>query len=277
MLILVTGALAGLFHVLSGPDHLAAVAPLAVDGRRKGWIAGWTWGLGHASGVVVVALLGVLLRELLPPIDILSAWSERVVGAALIGIGLWALSRCLRVGPSAAPARRTHARPPARAGWPRMDSPAGTRARLVLHGRAARRRRELALLRRAACARVADDDSSGPLYRCLRRRHGRRDDDVRSGCRNDCDSRHTRPTRVSCDDDRRCAAGDCGGWRVAGGVNREGVRPLAQICSYGAAMTTGAAIAPSNITRAFCACASRSPANAGSNPCRAARVAASSN
>ncbi len=100
MLIAVTGALAGLFHVLSGPDHLAAVAPLAVDGRRRGWIAGWTWGLGHASGVVVVALLGVLLREVLPPIEVLSAWSERLVGGALIAIGLWALSRCVRVGPA---------------------------------------------------------------------------------------------------------------------------------------------------------------------------------
>jgi hypothetical protein len=100
MLIAVTAALAGLFHVLSGPDHLAAVAPLAVDGRRRGWIAGWTWGLGHASGVVAVALLGVLLREMLPPIEALSAWSERLVGGALIGIGLWALSRCLRVGPA---------------------------------------------------------------------------------------------------------------------------------------------------------------------------------
>lgn len=104
MLTVVTGALAGLFHVLSGPDHLAAVAPLAIDGRRRGWIAGWTWGLGHASGVVVVALLGVLLREMLPPVDVLSAWSERLVGAALIGIGLWALSRCGRV----APARHQH-------------------------------------------------------------------------------------------------------------------------------------------------------------------------
>jgi hypothetical protein len=98
MLILVTGALAGVFHVLSGPDHLAAVAPLAVDGRRGGWVAGWTWGVGHASGVVVVALLGILLRESLPPIELLSAWSERLVGAALVGIGLWALTRCLRVG-----------------------------------------------------------------------------------------------------------------------------------------------------------------------------------
>jgi hypothetical protein len=104
MLVVFTGAIAGLFHVLSGPDHLAAVAPLAVNGRRRGWIAGWTWGLGHASGVVAVALLGVLLREILPPIDVLSAWSERLVGAALIAIGLWALSRGLRV----APARHQH-------------------------------------------------------------------------------------------------------------------------------------------------------------------------
>ena len=100
MLISVTGALAGLFHVLTGPDHLAAVAPLALEGRGKGWVAGWTWGVGHASGVVVVAVLGVLLRDSLPPIDLLSAWSERLVGAALIGIGLWALRRSARVRPA---------------------------------------------------------------------------------------------------------------------------------------------------------------------------------
>jgi hypothetical protein len=35
---------------------------------------------------------------MLPPIDTLSAWSERLVGAALIGIGVWAFSRCLHVG-----------------------------------------------------------------------------------------------------------------------------------------------------------------------------------
>jgi len=95
-----TGALAGLFHVLAGPDHLAAVAPLAVvDGRRRGWLAGWTWGIGHASGVVAVAAVGVLLRDLLPPIEIISAWSERLVGVALIGVGLWALRRSVRIEP----------------------------------------------------------------------------------------------------------------------------------------------------------------------------------
>ena len=98
MLTAITGALAGLFHVLTGPDHLAAVAPLAAaDGRRRGWVAGWTWGMGHASGVVVVALLAVLLRDALPPIDLISAWSERIVGAALIVVGIWALRRGFKV------------------------------------------------------------------------------------------------------------------------------------------------------------------------------------
>jgi hypothetical protein len=99
MLTAVTGALAGLFHVLAGPDHLAAVAPLAVDRRRRGWLAGWTWGMGHTSGVVVVALLAVLLRDALPPLDMISAWSERLVGAALIVVGLWALRRSTRIQP----------------------------------------------------------------------------------------------------------------------------------------------------------------------------------
>jgi hypothetical protein len=97
MLTLITGALAGFVHVLSGPDHLAAVAPMAVADRRRGWLAGWTWGIGHASGVVVVAVLAVLLRDMLPPVAAISVWSERLVGGALIVVGLWALRRSIRI------------------------------------------------------------------------------------------------------------------------------------------------------------------------------------
>jgi hypothetical protein len=100
MLTVITGALAGFFHVLSGPDHLAAVAPIAVSDRERGWLAGWTWGLGHASGVVVVAVIAILLRDLLPPIETISAWSERLVGGALIAVGLWALRRSLLISPA---------------------------------------------------------------------------------------------------------------------------------------------------------------------------------
>ena len=101
MLTLVTGALAGFVHVLSAPDHLAAVAPMAVVDRDRGWLSGWTWGLGHAAGVVVIAILAVLLRDLLPPIEMISAWSERIVGVALIAVGLWALRRSAKIGSTA--------------------------------------------------------------------------------------------------------------------------------------------------------------------------------
>src|SRR6185369_5509306 len=46
MLTALSGVLAGVFHVLSGPDHLAAVAPLAASGRGRSMRAGWTWGVG---------------------------------------------------------------------------------------------------------------------------------------------------------------------------------------------------------------------------------------
>jgi sulfite exporter TauE/SafE len=87
-----TGILAGVVHVLSGPDHLAAVAPFAVLHQERAWLTGLRWGLGHASGVVLVGFLSLLLRELLP-VDLLSAWSERLVGIVLIGIGLWGVRK----------------------------------------------------------------------------------------------------------------------------------------------------------------------------------------
>jgi ABC-type nickel/cobalt efflux system permease component RcnA len=95
MSILFAGLLAGFLHVLAGPDHLAAVAPYAGAGRARAWRLGVRWGLGHASGVALVGLLSLLLREVLP-LDALSAWSERAVGVVLIGIGLWGLHAALR-------------------------------------------------------------------------------------------------------------------------------------------------------------------------------------
>lgn len=100
VLTILSAAIAGTVHVLSGPDHIAAVAPLAIEDRGRSWLAGWTWGVGHASGVVVVATLGVLLRDVLPPVEAISLWGERIVGGALIAVGLWALRRGLAIGTS---------------------------------------------------------------------------------------------------------------------------------------------------------------------------------
>lgn len=94
MLAIATGLVAGALHVVAGPDHLAAIAPLAVEGRKSAWREGLRWGLGHSAGVAAVALLGFALRDLLP-IDAFSAWSERLVGVTLVAIGLWGLRRAV--------------------------------------------------------------------------------------------------------------------------------------------------------------------------------------
>ena len=111
MLLLTTalaGLTAGLVHVLSGPDHLAAIAPLASDQRRPAWAAGALWGLGHSSGVLVVGLLALWLRGWLP-LDALSSYSERAVGIVLVAIGVWGLVRAF--------GRHVHSHPHKHGAW----------------------------------------------------------------------------------------------------------------------------------------------------------------
>lgn len=122
MFSLFAGLAAGLLHVFSGPDHLAAVAPLVLsedpagdsrrvrveelapsedavgDSRRvrvEGWRTGLQWGIGHTAGVLLIAMLLLILKEQLP-LDAISAYSERIVGVSLIAIGFWGVWRAAR-------------------------------------------------------------------------------------------------------------------------------------------------------------------------------------
>jgi hypothetical protein len=89
------GLAAGLLHVFSGPDHLAAVAPLAVDDERKNWRTGLQWGIGHTAGVLLIAALLLIAKEQLP-LDLISVYSERIVGLSLIVIGSWGVWKASR-------------------------------------------------------------------------------------------------------------------------------------------------------------------------------------
>lgn len=100
MFAFLAGMAAGLLHVFSGPDHLAAVAPLASDRARGHWLTGLQWGIGHTMGVLLIAGLLLLLKEQLP-LAAISAYSERVVGLSLIAIGGWGLRRAWMLRPSA--------------------------------------------------------------------------------------------------------------------------------------------------------------------------------
>ncbi len=79
-------------HVLSGPDHLAAVTPFAIEEKHKAWRIGLFWGMGHITGMLLIGILFTIFKEYIP-IDSISGYSEFFVGIILIGIGIWAIMK----------------------------------------------------------------------------------------------------------------------------------------------------------------------------------------
>jgi hypothetical protein len=92
MSVVAAGLVAGSVHVVSGPDHLAAVLPLAAEHRGSAARLGAIWGLGHGLGVVVLGALGQLLKGSVD-IEAASHVSELMVGVLLVVLGGWALWR----------------------------------------------------------------------------------------------------------------------------------------------------------------------------------------
>ena len=89
---LFAGILASVLHVISGPDHLAAITPLAIETRKKVWQIGLFWGFGHLTGMLVIGLLFLAFKEVIP-VELISEYSEQLVGIVLIGVGIWAIFR----------------------------------------------------------------------------------------------------------------------------------------------------------------------------------------
>ena len=90
MIQFITGISAATAHVLSGPDHLAAITPLAIESKKKSWGIGLAWGIGHTLGILIIGILFLLFRDIIP-IEAISEHSEQLVGVMLILIGLWAI------------------------------------------------------------------------------------------------------------------------------------------------------------------------------------------
>jgi len=89
---LLAGIAASMIHVFTGPDHLAAVMPFAVEHRKSSWKIGLFWGIGHLAGMLLIGVLLMLFKQLIP-FEAISASSEFLVGFVLIGIGIWTIYR----------------------------------------------------------------------------------------------------------------------------------------------------------------------------------------
>ncbi|MBI9040406.1 sulfite exporter TauE/SafE family protein [Lutibacter sp.] len=85
---LFAGIIAAALHVISGPDHLAAVTPFAIESKKKAWKVGLFWGIGHLTGMLFIGILFLIFKELIP-VEKISEHSEQFVGVILVGLGLW--------------------------------------------------------------------------------------------------------------------------------------------------------------------------------------------
>ena len=92
---LFAGIIAAVLHVISGPDHLAAVTPFAIESKKKAWKVGLFWGIGHLIGMLLIGVLFLLFKDLIP-IERISEHSEQFVGIILILLGLWILIRIFK-------------------------------------------------------------------------------------------------------------------------------------------------------------------------------------
>ena len=94
--VILTGIVAGFVHVISGADHLIAMVPAAINNPQKALKHGFSWGLGHSSGVLLLALLAIFIKDI-TSINKFSIIAEFLVGISLLIIGVFAMKNSFRL------------------------------------------------------------------------------------------------------------------------------------------------------------------------------------
>ena len=91
-----TGFAAGAVHVVSGADHMVAMAPSAIRKPKVALKDGLAWGIGHSAGVLVLSALGILAKDFIN-IEVMSSFAEFLVGISLLIVGVLAIRTSLKV------------------------------------------------------------------------------------------------------------------------------------------------------------------------------------
>jgi hypothetical protein len=94
--VIFTGILAGFAHVVSGADHLIAMAPAAINNPQKALKNSFSWGLGHSSGVLLLAFLAIFIKDI-TPLNKFSNIAEFLVGISLLIVGVLAIRNSLQL------------------------------------------------------------------------------------------------------------------------------------------------------------------------------------
>ena len=91
---ILTGFAAGAIHVVGGADHLVAIAPTVFRERRSALKNGLAWGLGHSTGVLLLSVVAILIKDF-AQIERMSNFAELSVGFFLLVVGVLAIRTSL--------------------------------------------------------------------------------------------------------------------------------------------------------------------------------------
>jgi len=94
--VILTGIVAGFVHVVSGADHLIVMAPAAINNPQKALKNSFSWGLGHSSGLHLLAFLAIFIKDI-TPLNKFSNIAEFLVGISLLIIGVFAIKNSFQL------------------------------------------------------------------------------------------------------------------------------------------------------------------------------------
>eukprot|EP00667_Euglena_gracilis_P012896 EG_transcript_13268 len=86
-----SGLTMGLLHVVTGADHLAALASLSVGQSWRSFSLGVRWGLGHSVGLLLCTVVFMYLGE--ATVCRFGEFNDYVVGAVMILLGVFQCTR----------------------------------------------------------------------------------------------------------------------------------------------------------------------------------------
>ena len=91
------GLSAGIIHVVSGADHLVAMAPSSITNPKSALKNGVSWGIGHSSGIIILSILAIFIKDIIP-LERFSSFAEFFVGISLLIIGVIAIRNSRNFG-----------------------------------------------------------------------------------------------------------------------------------------------------------------------------------
>ena len=84
----------GIVHVFTGADHLIAMVPSSITRTKIAIRNGFSWGIGHSSGLILLTLLAFLIKD---RAEVFSDFSELLVGISLLIVGAFAIKKALKL------------------------------------------------------------------------------------------------------------------------------------------------------------------------------------